>query len=193
MDVYVIVDEKPLKLDPAEHGFFYSDDIYIIDLKGKKHRYVLTWMGPRLNALEITHTSTYMDIVTNYENSSTITRQRVSRGHEDESLLSLFPHGFIIYNGKRIEHQDKLNYIYQYGGLFRISAPYGDASKAIEQSEVSCQKLNSGDAFFLVGAGGQSYYLWLGEGANEPEQTLGRKLLEYYGYNATVKLEFKEG
>jgi len=41
--------------------------------------------------------------------------------------------------------------------------------------------LNSGDAFVLVAAGGQSIYLWLGQGANEPEAALGRKLMERFG------------
>lgn len=59
------------------------------------------WMGPKLNSLEVTNSSKYMDIITNYENSSSITRTRIRRGHEDESLLSLFPNGFIIHVGKR--------------------------------------------------------------------------------------------
>jgi putative hemolysin len=42
-----------------------------------------------------------MDIITNYENSNEITRTRVRRGHEEESLLSLFPNGFITHTGKR--------------------------------------------------------------------------------------------
>lgn len=42
-----------------------------------------------------------MDIITNYENSNLITRSRVRKGHEEESLLSLFPEGFISYVGKK--------------------------------------------------------------------------------------------
>lgn len=94
-------EEKPVELDKAEWGHVYSDDLYIIDLKGKKHRYVLMWMGPKLDPEAYGRTSKYMDIITNYENSNLITRQRVRKGHEEESLLSLFPKGFIIYQGKR--------------------------------------------------------------------------------------------
>ena len=93
---------KPVLLDKSEWGHVYSEDIYIIDLKGKKHRYVLMWIGPKLEAEAYTATSTYMDLVTNYENSNLITRQRVRRGHEEESLLSLFPDGFIIHHGRRV-------------------------------------------------------------------------------------------
>lgn len=45
---------------------------------------------------------------------------------------------------------EKLNHILYYGGLFRIQAPYGDSARAIEQPEIKCLNLNSGDAFFLV-------------------------------------------
>lgn len=61
-----------------------------------------------------------LDIVTNYENSSEITRQRVRRGHEDESLLSLFKDGFITYAGKYQSYVEKFNSVLYYGGLFRI-------------------------------------------------------------------------
>ena len=90
MDVYVVYEGAPVKLHENDHGHFFSDEVYIIDLIGKQHRYVLTWMGPKLDASQIAQTSSHMDVITNYENSSQITRQRVRRGHEDESLLSLF-------------------------------------------------------------------------------------------------------
>lgn len=90
-----------MKLDKSEWGHVYSDDLYIVDLKGKKHRYVLMWMGPKLDPDQYSDTAKYMDIITNYENSNSITRQRVRKGHEEESLLSLFPGGFIIYKGQR--------------------------------------------------------------------------------------------
>jgi hypothetical protein len=113
--------DKPVELDKSEWGHVYSEDLYIIDLKGKRHRYVLMWMGPKLEAEEYTYTSKYMDIITNNENSNSITRQRVRRGHEEESLLSLFPNGFIIYQGTRTSPlSDKLAQVRTQGSLFRI-------------------------------------------------------------------------
>ena len=41
--------EKPVVLDKAEWGHVFEDDLYIIDLKAKSHRYVLMWMGPKLD------------------------------------------------------------------------------------------------------------------------------------------------
>lgn len=97
MRVFVVEDGQPVQLKEAEYGHFYAEDIYIIDLQGTGHRYVIMWMGPKLEAEQHTATSTYMDLVTNYENSNSITRTRVRRGHEEESLLSLFPNGFIVH------------------------------------------------------------------------------------------------
>ena len=118
--MYHVDNEKPVALDKEEWGHFFSDDLYIVDLKGKKHRYVLMWMGPKLDPKEYSDTARYMDIITNYENSNLITRQRVRRGHEDESLLSLFQNGFINYVGKKIPIKEKLNNIKANGGMFRI-------------------------------------------------------------------------
>lgn len=49
-----------------------------------------------------------MDVVTNYENSNAITRCRVRKGHEEESLLSLFPEGFVTFIGKRVPVSEKM-------------------------------------------------------------------------------------
>jgi hypothetical protein len=45
----------------------------------------------------------------------------------------------------------------------------------------------------VISKGGDAVYLWLGEGANEPEERLGKKLLEQYFDSANVKLTVKEG
>ena len=100
-----------MPLPKNEWGQFYSDDLYIIDLKGKQHRYVLMWMGPKLDPKEYADTAKYMDIITNYENSNLITRSRVRKGHEEESLLSLFPNGFITFVGKKVSVEEKLEQI----------------------------------------------------------------------------------
>ena len=72
--MYWVKDDKPEVLAKSEWGAFFSNNLYIVDLKGKGHRYVLMWMGPKLEAEAHTATSKHMDIVTNYENSNAITR-----------------------------------------------------------------------------------------------------------------------
>ena len=153
MRVLVVEDGQPVAVKESEYGHFYAEDIYIIDLQGSAHRYVIMWMGPKLEAEQHTATSTYMDLVTNYENSNSITRTRVRRGHEEESLLSLFPNGFVIHQGRRAPLNEKIDTLKRNGGMYRIQAPYGSAARAIEQSETKCSNLNSGDAFLVVSPG----------------------------------------
>jgi len=145
-------------------------------------------MGPKLTSVQVTDTSKYLDIITNYENSSEITRTRVRRGHEEESLLSLFPKGFIILHGNRKPIADKLTQIKTNGALLRIQAPYGTAAKAIESESVSSASLNSGDAFLLVAPGGGGY-VWMGAGANEPERDLGEKISDTLGLGGIEVIE----
>ena len=136
--MYHVQNGTPVVLDQSEQGHFFADDLYIVDLQGSKHRYVLMWMGPKLDPDQYSETSKFMDMVTNYENSNAITRNRVRRGAEDESLLSLFPQGFVTYNGSRVPVADKLASIKQCGAMFRVQAPHGDSARAIEQTTVQC-------------------------------------------------------
>lgn len=120
-------------IDREEWGTFYSDEIYMIDLKGKDHRYILMWIGSHLSLDQYTETSKFFDVLTNYTNSWEITRVRVKRGHEEESLLSLFPGGFVINMGYRVGSlPERSASIKANGAMFKIFAPYGDSAKAIE-------------------------------------------------------------
>ena len=47
--MYHVENEKPVAIKEEEWGFFFGEELYIVDLKGKKHRYVTMWMGPKLN------------------------------------------------------------------------------------------------------------------------------------------------
>jgi hypothetical protein len=49
MSMFHVSDDKPNLMAESEWGHVFSDDLYIVDLKGKKHRYVLMWMGPKLD------------------------------------------------------------------------------------------------------------------------------------------------
>jgi Gelsolin repeat len=58
---------------------------------------------------------------------------------------------------------------------------------------VKCENLNSGDAFIISAAGGDAVYLWMGTGANEAEQRVGRSIFANYFNDTPAKLEIKEG
>jgi hypothetical protein len=52
--------------------------------------------------------------------------------------------------------------------------------------------LNSGDAYLVIEAGGANTFLWLGEGANEPEILLGKKLQDTY-WSTSNNVNIREG
>ena len=130
MNVYHIKENKPVALPKSDWGAFFSDDLYAIDLQASSHRYLLLWMGPRLSPEAYAETAHPLDLLTNYENSNLITRTRILRGHEDESLLSLFPEGFVAFIGSRVPLEDKVKEIIEKGAMFRVQAPYGEAARA---------------------------------------------------------------
>lgn len=113
-----------------------------------------------------------IEVISDHINTSDMTRIRVRKGHEDESFLKFFPNGFCILDEARPqggigEFNAKMA---EKGAMFRIQAPYGGGARAIEQNERSSQYLNSGDAFLVVTPGSANAYIWLGLGANEPEE-----------------------
>ena len=91
-------------------------------------------MGPKLDPAGLSATSDCALKLTNYESGSEITITKVRRGHEEESLMSLFPSGFITFQGHKVPLADKAASIKSEGGLFRVSSPFGGASRAIEQN-----------------------------------------------------------
>lgn len=49
VDVYICNDDVKLqKLSPVDHGHFFNNHVYLVDVKGEKHRYLLQWFGQRL-------------------------------------------------------------------------------------------------------------------------------------------------
>jgi hypothetical protein len=47
-----------------EYGHFYQNNVYIIDVKGSKHRYIIQWFGPRLSSDLVSKHRSYMDLLT---------------------------------------------------------------------------------------------------------------------------------
>ena len=102
--VYLNLDGKNIEIPEAEHGHFYQDNVYAIDVKGSKHRYIVQWFGPRLNSAEVSeHRSYTTELTGGVFSPSEITRISVMQGHEDDSLLKFFPNGFIVHDGPRVE------------------------------------------------------------------------------------------
>lgn len=90
------------ELPKEQHGHFFQDEIYLIDIKGTNHRYLLTWIGPRIPADMVSALSQYAlkhtdYVMTVYDE----TRQFIFQGHEDDTLLKFFPF-FICHDGEHL-------------------------------------------------------------------------------------------
>jgi hypothetical protein len=56
--------EEPVEIDEADYGHFFQDNIYLIDVKGSKHRYLIQWFGPKLPGDIQSEKRKFMDILT---------------------------------------------------------------------------------------------------------------------------------
>lgn len=70
----------------------------------------------------------YLDILTDYTFiPSEISRVSVMQGHEDDTLLTFFPNGFVCHDGPRpaslSAHKETL---VANGGLYRVQGPFGE-------------------------------------------------------------------
>ena len=72
---------KPVKIeDPREHGKFFAEAVYAVDIQGATHRYIICWQGPKIGGEQIAMTSEAMDILCNHELGSDMSRARVNKG-----------------------------------------------------------------------------------------------------------------
>lgn len=62
---------------PMEQGRFYKDEVYVVDVQGKEHRYMICWMGPKLTGKEIAKTSEAMNVMVGGILDSNTTRSRI--------------------------------------------------------------------------------------------------------------------
>jgi hypothetical protein len=121
---------NPVKLPADEHGIFFSEGTYIVDINSKEHRYMVCWMGPKLSGEQLAHTSTAMDKICNNELSSSMSRMRVCQCQEPEDFLQFFK-TFVIVQGPRVPLQQLNEHLATDGAMFRIQAPYGRGARAI--------------------------------------------------------------
>ncbi|MFN9903759.1 MAG: hypothetical protein ACK55Z_34270 [bacterium] len=47
-----------------EHGHFYQDDVYIVDVQGEHHRYLIQWFGPRMAGDKVSEYRDYTTLLT---------------------------------------------------------------------------------------------------------------------------------
>lgn len=170
--VYLCKDGKNVEIPEEDYGHFYQDEVYAVDIKGQYHRYIIQWFGPRMPSDKVSEYRDHLAQLTNYEFiPSEITRTSVMQGHEDDSFLTFFPNGFICHDGPYQTYKDRIASIASSAGcLFRITGPYEQKPRAIQQDKVVCSNLNSGDCFFIVDEQAKKCFSWFGEGANDEEK-----------------------
>lgn len=106
--------------------------MYVIDIKGD-HRYILTWLGPRLSGPDLAHYSEYTTRLTGgvFELGRE-TRLQIQQGHEDDTLLKFFPNGFLCHDGPYTKLDDLLARTKANGTMYRVQGPYGETPQAIQ-------------------------------------------------------------
>lgn len=159
------------------HGQFFQDEVYLIDIKGDNHRYLLTWIGPRLSAGEIAPLSDYALKHTDYVMTlHEETRLFVQQGHEDDTLLKFFPH-FIAHDGPHLSFAELQQKMQANGAMYRIQGHYGMTPIAYQQDQLLATNLNSTESFFVVQPGSTGHsWAWNGLGSSEDEKLYAGKM-----------------
>ena len=126
--VYLIGGEELVEIPVEEYGQFFSKSVYMIDVKGENHRFIIQWFGPRLPSDVQSDYRKYMDMITdNILSPREITRITVMQGHEDDTLLSFFPNGFICHNTERVANKATgAAFLAEHGAMYRVQGPFGE-------------------------------------------------------------------
>lgn len=115
------------------------------------------------------------------------------KGAEDEAFLQFFPKGFFILDEERVPFADYQNKVKEHGAMFRIQAPHGAKSRAIEQNGLECKYLNSHDSYVAYTADCQKCYVWHGTGAAPAEEDGCNTLVANFFKQPGSTQTFKEG
>lgn len=93
------------------------------------------------------------------------------QGHEDDSLLAFFPSGFICHDGPYQTYKQRVTDIANSKGcMYRVTGPFDQKPRAVQQDLVVCRNLNSGDSFLIVDEENKKCFSWFGSGASSEEK-----------------------
>lgn len=187
MTVYVVDDQDELQqIDQSEYGYFYEDNVYVIDAHDSNSRhYVFLWVGGKKSFLELKHCDKYILKVTDYELGDDIIRERLRKGKESGKFLALFENGVVINKGSR----DNPNAQSDQPQIYTIYSPYNKEAKAMELSDVDDFYFNSGNVYYFITADNTKLYKWVGKLSNEKEKEFCPKLL----FDDKEIIEIQEG
>ena len=131
--VYLCQGDAPAEIDASHFGHFFKDSVYVVDIQGAGHRYLIQWFGTRLPSDKVSAYRQYMATLTEGVFAPReITRVSVMSGHEDNSLLTFFPNGFICHQAPFMDVAEKVAADTQQGALYRISGSFGSYPSAVQ-------------------------------------------------------------
>ena len=87
----------------AEFGHFFSDEVYVIDIQGSDHRYMVNWQGTKIDGGMQAKCNETMNDMCGGIISSDMSRNYIRQCQEPEDLLQFFPKGFVVLQGKRCD------------------------------------------------------------------------------------------
>lgn len=64
------------------------------------------------------------------------------------------------------------------GALFSVIAPFGEAARVIQQSEMESERLNPHNTYCVIK--GDNGYLWRGSKSNECEHVYAKALFDHF-------------
>ncbi|KAM8829132.1 gelsolin a isoform 2-T2 [Spinachia spinachia] len=178
-----------VEVDPSSYGQFYGGDSYIILYNyshgGRQGHIIYMWQGADSSHDEI-GASAILGSQLDEELGGGPVQVRVVQGKEPAHLMSLFGgQPMVVYKGGTSRE----------GGqsaaaetrLFQVRSNSTGHTRAVELDAAS-SNLNSNDAFILVTPGDS--FLWVGEGASDPEKQGAQQLCDILGLSAS---ELSEG
>ncbi|GCB69103.1 hypothetical protein scyTo_0005420 [Scyliorhinus torazame] len=178
-------------VEPSTHGQFYGGDCYIIlynyTFSGRQGQIIYYWLGGDASQDEI-GAAAILTAQLDEELRGGPVQVRVIQGKEPAHLMSMFGgQPMVIYQGGTARE----------GGqtapadnrLFQVRASTSGSTRAVEV-EAAASNLNSNDAFVLKTPG--SSFVWVGQGASDPEKQGAQQLLDILGVSASEIAEGSE-
>ena len=144
LKVYIVEEDKLTEIPEHEQGYFYDEDIYVIDAFNYHSRhYLYLWVGKKKTFEDIKYCDKYFEKLGYTWMGDDIIIGRIRRSKETASFLYLFKSGVVIMGGQRSAESEQ-------NQIFTVYSPFNKKPKAIELSDISHFYFNSGNVYYFV-------------------------------------------
>lgn len=164
LEIWRIESFKPVKLDPKEHGKFYTGDSYIV-LYTKKvggEADIFFWLGPETTQDE-SGAAAQLACMLDDELGGFPVQHRVVGGHEDNKFSKLFKSMSLLKGGHASGFKEGKKKFEK--ALLQVK---GKRKVYASQVPLSVASLNQGDCF--VFDCGRKIFVWIGKESNKKER-----------------------